>query len=128
MKFLLDTHTFIWFVTDSPQLGTTAKALIEDEYNEKWFSVASIWEMAIKCSIGKLTLNLPLQTFVEQQIEQNSMDLLMIEIAHLAVVATLPLHHRDPFDRLLIAQAMVEKIPVISADVAFDAYGIERLW
>ncbi|MFN6516247.1 MAG: type II toxin-antitoxin system VapC family toxin [Nostoc sp. CreGUA01] len=128
MKFLLDTHTFIWFVTDSPQLGTTAKALIEDEYNEKWFSVASIWEMAIKCSIGKLTFNLPLQTFVEQQIEQNSMDLLMIEIAHLAVVATLPLHHRDPFDRLLIARAMVEKIPVISADVAFDAYGIERLW
>ncbi|WP_203225928.1 type II toxin-antitoxin system VapC family toxin [Calothrix sp. PCC 6303] len=71
MRFLLDTHTFIWFVTDSPQLSATAKALIEDEYNEKWLSVASIWEMAIKSSVGKLTFDLPLQTFVEQQMEQN---------------------------------------------------------
>jgi PIN domain nuclease of toxin-antitoxin system len=128
MRFLLDTHTFIWFVTDSQQLSTTAKALIEDEYNEKWLSVASVWEMAIKCSIGKLTFNLPLQTFVEQQIQQNSIDLLSIQMPHLAIVAALPLYHRDPFDRLLIAQAITEGIPIISADVAFDAYSIGRSW
>ena len=128
MRFLLDTHTFIWFVTDSPQLSTSAKALIEDEYNEKWLSVASVWEMAIKCSIGKLTFDSPLQTFVEQQIQQNSMDLLSIQIAHLAIVSTLPLYHCDPFDRLLIAQAMVESIPIISGDVVFDAYAIQRSW
>jgi PIN domain nuclease of toxin-antitoxin system len=128
MRFLLDTHTFIWFVTDSPQLGVTAKALIEHEYNEKWFSIASVWEMAIKCSIGKLTFNLPLQTFVDQQMQQNSMDLLNIQISHLAIVSTLPLYHRDPFDRLLIAQAIAEKIPIISADVAFDAYAVQRSW
>ncbi|MGH1396019.1 MAG: type II toxin-antitoxin system VapC family toxin [Trichormus sp.] len=128
MRFLLDTHTFIWFVTDSPQLSTTAKVLIEDEYNEKCLSFASVWEMAIKCSLGKLTFNLPLHTFVEQQIQQNSIDLLSIQMPHLAIVATLPLHHRDPFDRLLIAQAIAEGIPIISADVAFDAYSIRRLW
>lgn len=128
MRFLLDTHTFIWFVTDSPQLSTTAKLLIEDEYNEKWLSIASVWEMAIKCSLGKLSFNLPLTTFVEQQIQQNSIDLLSIQMPHLAIVATLPLHHRDPFDRLLIAQAITEGIPIISADVAFDAYSIRRLW
>jgi PIN domain nuclease of toxin-antitoxin system len=128
MKFLLDVHTFIWFVTDSPQLSTTAKVLIEEEYNEKWLSIASIWEMAIKSSIGKLTFNLPLQTFVEQQMQQNSIDLLSIQMSHLAIVAALPLYHRDPFDRLLIAQAIVEGIPIIGADVAFDAYSIERIW
>jgi PIN domain nuclease of toxin-antitoxin system len=128
MRFLLDTHTFIWFVTDSPQLSTTAKLLIEDEYNEKWLSVASVWEMAIKCSLGKLSFNSPLPTFVEQQIQQNSIDLLSVQMPHLAIVATLPLHHRDPFDRLLIAQAITEGIPIISADVGFDAYSIRRLW
>ncbi|MCC5602103.1 type II toxin-antitoxin system VapC family toxin [Nostoc sp. CHAB 5714] len=128
MRFLLDTHTFIWFVTDSPKLSLSAKALIEDEYNEKLFSTASIWEMAIKHSLGKLRFDLPLQTFVKQQITQNSMDLLSIELDHLAVVATMPLHHRDPFDRLLIAQAIVEQVPILGMDSAFDAYSIQRLW
>lgn len=128
MRFLLDTHTFIWFVIDSPQFSPIAKELIEDEYNEKWLSIASVWEMAIKCSIGKLILDLPIQTFVEQQIQQNSLDLLSIQLPHLWIVATLPLHHRDPFDRLLIAQAMVEKISIISADIVFDAYAVKRLW
>ncbi len=128
MRLLLDTHTFIWFVTDSSRLSSIAKALIEDEYNEKLLSVASIWEMAIKCSIGKLTFDLPLQTFVEQQMQQNSIDLLNIQIPHLTIVAALPFHHRDPFDRLLIAQAIAQEIPIISADVAFDAYSIKRSW
>jgi PIN domain nuclease of toxin-antitoxin system len=128
MKLLLDTHTFIWFVTDSPRLSSTAKALIEDEYNEKWLSIASIWEMAIKQSIGKLRFELAFPTFVEQQMQRNSMDLLGIQISHLAIVANLPLHHRDPFDRLLIAQAVVEQIPIVGADGVFDSYPIQRLW
>lgn len=128
MRLLLDTHTFIWFVIDSPQLSSNAKTLIEDEYNEKCFSIASIWEMAIKQSVGKLTFNLPLQTFVKQQMEYNSITLLNIKINHATTVATMPLHHKDPFDRLLIAQSMVEQLPIVSADSAFDSYSIQRLW
>lgn len=128
MKLLLNTHTFIWFITDNPQLSSSAKALIEDELNEKVLSLASIWEMAVKCSIGKLRFDLPFQSFIEQQLVQNSLDLMKIEVSHLSTVATLPLHHRDPFDRLLIAQAIVEKMPIVGADQMFDSYGIERLW
>lgn len=128
MKLLLDTHTFIWFVTDDPKLSSIAKRLIEDEHNEKSFSIASIWEMAIKHSIGKLNFDLPLCRFLEQQMSLNSMTSLNIELKHLDVIATLPLHHRDPFDRLLIAQAMVEGLPIVGVDAAFDAYEIQRLW
>ena len=128
MRLLLDTHTFIWFVTNSPRLSPSAKALIEDEFNEKLFSTASIWEMAIKHSLGKLRFDLPLTTFLKQQMVQNSMDVLSIEIDHIAIVATMPLHHRDPFDRLLIAQAIVEQVPIVGVDSAFDAYSIQRLW
>ena len=125
MKLLLDTHTFIWFVIDSPQLSSNAKTLIEDEYNEKFFSIASIWEMAIKQSLGKLTFNLPLQTFVRQQMEQNSMALLNIEIDHVTTVATMQLHHKDPFDRLLISTAISENLTLISADEKFKLYTSE---
>ena len=128
MRLLLDTHTFIWFVTDSPRLSVIAKTLIEDEYNGKLLSIASVWEMAIKHSIGKLSFELPFMVFIEQQISQNSISLLDISIAHLDVVASLPLHHRDPFDRLIIAQAMIEQIPVVGTDRIFDLYPIQRLW
>ena len=128
MKLLLDTHTFIWFVTDSPRLSSSAKMLIEDELNEKFLSLVSIWEMAVKCSIGKLRFDLPFQLFIEQQLVENSLDLMKIEVSHLSIVATLPLHHRDPFDRLLIAQSILEQIPIVGADQIFDSYGIERLW
>ncbi|MBW4620244.1 MAG: type II toxin-antitoxin system VapC family toxin [Cyanosarcina radialis HA8281-LM2] len=128
MKLLLDTHTFIWFITDNPQLSSSAKVLIEDDLNEKFLSLASIWEMAVKCSIGKLRFDLPFRSFIEQQLVQNSLDLMRIEVPHLSTVATLPLHHRDPFDRLLIAQAIVEQMPIVGADRMFDSYGVERLW
>ena len=128
MKFLLDTHTFIWFVTDSPQLSSSVKALIEDDRNEKLLSLVSIWEMAIKCSIGKLRFKLPFQTFLEQQIALNSLGLMNIDVDHLSAVAMLPLHHRDPFDRLLIAQAIVEKLPILGRDEIFDVYEVQRLW
>lgn len=125
---MLDTHTFIWFVTDSPKLSVIVKQLIEDENNEKLLTTASVWEMAIKYSSGKLSFGQPFRVFIEQQITLNSIDLLNINLSHIDIVATLALHHRDPFDRLLIAQAMVEQIPILSAAKAFDAYLIQRIW
>lgn len=111
MRVLLDTHTFIWFVTDSPRLSVIVRRLIENENNEKLLSTASVWEMAIKQSTGKVSFGLPFREFIEQQLSLNSIELLNINLDHIDVIATLPLHHRDPFDRLLIAQGIVEKIP-----------------
>ncbi|MBD2307999.1 type II toxin-antitoxin system VapC family toxin [Chroococcidiopsis sp. FACHB-1243] len=128
MRLLLDTHTFIWFVTNSSQLSIAVKELIEDENNEKLLSIASIWEMAIKQSIGKLRFSQPFQVFVQQQLSINSIDVLNININHLTVVSSLPLHHRDPFDRLFISQAMVAQLSILSIDSAFDSYPIQRLW
>ncbi|MGL5832753.1 MAG: type II toxin-antitoxin system VapC family toxin [Waterburya sp.] len=128
MKLLLDTHTFIWYVTNNPKLSSTAQQFINDGNNEVLLSLASIWEMAIKHSVGKLSFELPFMVFVEQQMLQNSMSLLNIQLSHLNVIANLPLHHRDPFDRLIIAQAMVEQIPVVGIDAVFDSYPIQRLW
>lgn len=122
MRLLLDTHTFIWFVINSPRLSVMVKAMIENENNEKLLSIASIWEMAIKQSTGKLSFGLPFKEVIEQQLSVNSIDLLNSNLDHINVVATLPLHHRDPFDRLLIAQSIYEQIPILSADCAFDAY------
>jgi PIN domain nuclease of toxin-antitoxin system len=128
MRVLLDTHVLVWFVVDSPQLNVGMKRLIEDENNEKLLSIASVWEMAIKQNTGKLTFGLPFKEFIEQQLNINSITILNINLNHIDVISTLPQHHRDPFDRLIIAQAIIEKIPIISADAAFDAYTIERLW
>ena len=128
MKLLLDTHTFLWFIMGSHNLSADARALIEDAANEKFVSVASLSEIAIKLSIGKLTLSAPFDVSIPQQLNLNGFELLNIEIEHAAVVATLPFHHRDPFDRLLIAQAAVEKMSVVSIDTVFDAYPITRLW
>jgi PIN domain nuclease of toxin-antitoxin system len=128
MKLLLDTHTFLWFIMGSLNLSANARALIEDVANEKFFSVASLWEMAIKLSTGKLTLSASLDVLIPQQLSLNGIELLNIKIDHAAAMAALPFHHRDPFDRLLIAQAMVEKMAVVGIDTAFDAYPVTRLW
>jgi PIN domain nuclease of toxin-antitoxin system len=128
MKYLLDTHTFLWFITDSSSLSSEAKRLIEDNDNEILLSVASLWEIAIKVSLGKLTLIQPFAVFMSEQIRLNAIVLLNISVEHTSVVATLPFHHRDPFDRLLIAQATVEQLPIISADQIFDSYNVQRLW
>lgn len=128
MRLLLDTHTFIWYVTDDPKLSNTAKQLINEGSNDVLLSKASIWEMAIKHSTGKLNFETSFDLFVEQQVRLNAIEVLNIEINHLTAVATLPLYHRDPFDRLLIAQAIVEKLPIVGADAAFDAYAVQRLW
>ncbi len=128
MRLLLDTHTLIWFVTDSFKLSATVKSLIEDENNQKLLSIASIWEIAIKQNTGKLYFGLPFREFIEQQLSSNSIELLNINLAHIDIIASLPLHHRDPFDRLIIAQAIVENIPILSADTIFDSYPIQRWW
>lgn len=127
MRLLLDTHAFLWFIDDNPRLSPFAKSLFESN-NDLLLSTASLWEIAIKSSIRKLTLPQPFEPFVRQQLSVNAIDILQIETAHLHVVSTLPFHHSDPFDRLLIAQALVEELPVVSADVAFGGYSIERLW
>ena len=127
MKLLLDTHTFLWFLDDSPQLSQKGKALLEAD-NELLLSIASLWEIAIKLRLGKLTVAVPIEVLMTQQLTQNDIALLPITVAPLMIVSTLPLHHRDPFDRLLIAQAMVEQMPIVSADPTFDAYPVQRLW
>lgn len=128
MKFLLDTHTFIWYVTNNSKLSSTARELINDGSNEVLLSIASIWEMAIKQSIGKLNFELPFELFITRQLTVNNFRSLNIEIDHLNLVANLPLHHRDPFDRLIIAQSMVEQIPIVGLDKVFDSYSVRRLW
>jgi len=128
MRLLLDSHAFLWFIMGSANLSVNARALIEDPANERLLSVASLWEIAIKTSLGKLTLSAPFDELIPAQLKLNGIDLLNIKVDHLSTLTTLPFHHRDPFDRLIIAQAIVEKLPVISLDGAFDAYGVTRHW
>ncbi len=128
MKLLLDAHTFLWFVWDDAQLTNNAKELITNPTNQKFVSAAIYWEIAIKVSIGKLDLGEPYRAFMRLEIARNNCDILPISVDHAAAVSVLPFHHRDPFDRLLIAQAMVGQVPIVSGDTAFDAYPITRLW
>ncbi len=128
MKVLIDTHIFIWYVQNSEKLIDSAIRLINDSRNEILLSTASIWEMAIKQSTGKLNLSTPYASFIRDQMRLNDIDLLPITIEHLEIVASLPFHHRDPFDRLLISQVLVENISILSVDIAFDAYPIKRIW
>ncbi len=106
MRLLLDTHTFLWFTLDNPRLSATALALIGDPDNGVLLSIASVWEVAIKVNTGKLALDRAVVPFFEEQMQHNSIALLSLELRHLAPIATLPLHHRDPFDRLLVAQSL----------------------
>ena len=128
MKLLLDTHSFLWFISGHSELSHDARQLIENPANQRFMSLASIWEMAIKVSIGKLTLAQPFGILIPQQMEINGIELLEIKMEHLAKIVDLPLHHRDPFDRLIIAQAMIEDISIVGTDSTFDAYPITRLW
>lgn len=128
MRVLLDTHAFLWFVLGDAQLSRTARRHIEDPGNEKLISPASYWEIAIKISLKRYTLSQPYETFMQQGITDNGFLILAIEPQHTAVLTSLPFHHRDPFDRLIIAQAMVEQIPVISGDAAFAAYPVTCIW
>jgi PIN domain nuclease of toxin-antitoxin system len=128
MRLILDTHTLLWAALKDPRLSLTAVAHILDPVWEKLVSPASYWEIAIKIRAGKYVLTQPYEAFMYSAIDLNGFAILPIEYRHTAVLTTLPLHHRDPFDRLLVAQAMVEQIPILSADSVLDAYPITRLW
>ncbi len=128
MRVLLDTHAFLWWVDDAPTLSRKARAAIADPDNECLLSLASCWEMAIKLSLGKLRLPGAIERFIPEQLAANAFRQLAIEFRHVAKVATLPFHHRDPFDRLLAAQAIDERCAIVSADPIFRKYGVKRIW
>jgi len=131
VKLLLDTHTILWFALNDPQLSSIASAAIVNPANEKWVSPASYWEVAIKVSTGKYTLTVPFEDFWKNAIDMNAFKILHIMPKHAAAVATLPFpinNHRDPFDRLIVSQALVEGVCVVSSDLKLDAYGISRIW
>jgi PIN domain nuclease of toxin-antitoxin system len=128
VMLLHDTHAFLWFCQDDPLLSATAKALIEDPGNRKLLSVASCWEIAIKAGLEKLKLGEPSATYIPAALSRTGFELLPISVAHATGVESLLPHHRDPFDRLLIAQTTAEGLPIVSADSQLDAYGVKRLW
>jgi len=125
MRALLDTSCFLWFIAGSDRLSINARNFILDLNNELVLSAASLWEIAIKVSLGKLDLLQSFEELITTQIESNAINLLPIEIKHLSTFIKLPFHHRDPFDRLIIAQGVTEGIPVISGDSVFQKYNVE---
>lgn len=128
MRLLLDTHSMYWYIEDDPQLSGRARTLIQDASNEILVSPASYWEIAIKISIGNYVLKVPYETFWRNGIDGNGFQILPIEVAHTAALLTMPYHHKDPFDRLMIAQAQVEDVPMVSGDAILNAYGTRRIW
>lgn len=127
-RALLDTHSFLWFISGDERLSHSAREVIEDRENAVLVSMASLWEIAIKHGLGKLSLERPFVQLIPEQLERQRIGVLGIELAHVAELTRLPLHHRDPFDRLLVAQARAEGLPIVSVDGALDAYGVERIW
>lgn len=128
MKLLLDTHRLIWFIMGDTRLPIPLRMLIETIENQRFVSVASIWEIAIKMSLGKLDMGASFPALVPGQLISNRIEILPISVMHLQQVAQLPFHHRDPFARLLIAQSQVEQLPLLSRDSIFDTYRVQRLW
>ena len=129
MNYLLDTSSFLWFVNDDSRLSEAAKELLEDSGNIFSLSIVSIWETAIKANLGRgLELPIPFAPFIDAVIERYRFSILNISISHLKRVAELSLAHRDPFDRLLIAQSLVEELPIVTNDGMFDAYAVQRIW
>ena len=127
-RILLDTHTFIWLDLETIKLSIDCRNLLLDCENILLLSLASFWEMQIKYQLGKLTLRLPLPNLIAEQQQANNIQLLPIELNHIWTLDRLANHHRDPFDRLLIAQAIAEDVPILSDDGLFDLYSVERLW
>ena len=127
MKLLLDTHAFLWFIQGNEMLSDVARKLIEDETTQKFISVASLWEIAIKVSIGKLQIEMSMPELVRREVLGNAFNILRIEPEHLNELAQMPFRHKDPFDRLIISQSLVENMPLISKDRAFGNYSVRLL-
>jgi PIN domain nuclease of toxin-antitoxin system len=128
LKFLLDTHTLLWIINDDPQLPKYVKTIYLDEENLPYLSMASVWELSIKVGLGKLKIPGDLANFVNEHVLGNNIEIFPIQLLHLYQLQHLEYIHKDPFDRLLIAQAIVEQIPIMSADLLFDRYPIKRIW
>ena len=128
MRYLLDTNALLWFLDNDKRLSQRARQLIESSSHESFCSIVSLWEIAIKTGLGKLGLTEPFEQMFPEQLHLNRIEILDITVDSLTKLTTLPFHHRDPFDRLIIAQGLVEGFPIISVDTVFDAYGIGREW
>ena len=128
MRFLLDTHTVLWAARDPQKLGPDAEAIIRNSDNERLFSAATIWELAIKINIGKIDVPGGLTHFLSRARNELMLTQLDIIPEHALILETLPLHHRDPFDRLLVAQCMFENVPIVSVDDKLDLYSVRRIW
>ena len=128
MRILLDTHAFLWFFVGDERLSQVARSAIESSDHENFLSVASLWEIAIKTSLGKLHLASSFEAVMTQALAELAISVLPITLRQLVDVAQLPFHHRDPFDRLIAAQARTEKLIVVSGDEVFDSYGVNRWW
>ncbi|MGB9774724.1 MAG: type II toxin-antitoxin system VapC family toxin [Anaerolineae bacterium] len=128
MKLLLDTHTFIWWDSEPTKLSPQALALCQDRQNTLLLSVVSVWEMQIKLQLGKLRLALPLKEIIESQQQTNNLEILSITLAHVLALDNLPAHHKDPFDRLLVAQAIVEDAMLVSGDPNIAKYPVQVVW
>jgi PIN domain nuclease of toxin-antitoxin system len=128
MRVLVDTHVFLWWVEGDRALPAKVRATLASRENECLISTVSAWELAIKASLGKLKLTLPVERYVVEHIAANGFRMLDIRMAHVGRVETLEPHHGDPFDRLLIAQVLEEEIPIVTADPVFRKYGVKRIW
>lgn len=128
MRVLLDTHTFLWYIEGTSLLPRTARELIERPDTVRVISTACIWEMAIKISVGRLESTAPFAASMRRMLDHNKIELLHPTLDDLDLITTLPFHHRDPFDRLMIAQSLSQQIPIVSGDSVFDTYGVDRRW
>jgi len=128
MRLLLDAHALLWFLADDPKLSVAAEAALVDPANERLLSPISLLEIALKARLGKLTWSAPFGVLFPAQLAANRIQLFPIEPRHIEPLTTLPFHHNDPFDRLLVATSLVEKLRLVSADTVLDAYGVARLW
>ena len=127
MRYIIDTQAFIWYATGDKQLSKTALEIIESDAI-RYISIASIWEMAIKTSIGKLNFQAPFEDLILNQLAINNYEILPLDLNYVFQLAKLPLFHKDPFDRIMIAQAIIENIPIVSIDAQFQSYPITVLW
>lgn len=127
-RILLDTHAFLWFLFDDPRLSATAAQAIEDSGTRNAISIASLWEITIKAQLGRLSLGMSLPVFLDRFVEGRDLDVLGIDPANLRYYDNLPLLHRDPFDRLLIAQAQNAGLPIVTRDPTFGRYSVACIW
>jgi len=126
--YLLDTHIILWAASQPRKLSTRCRFALERQKTEKFISVVSVWELVIKVRLGKLELPLSCESFINTLQADLGASILSLDLKHLGQLEKMPLTHRDPFDRALAAQALSEKLTLLSKDASFDAYGVERLW